>query len=672
MQIQLLAAPRPARVAVAALALLGAACGGDGPTQPSVASVSVSPATVALAGPGANAQLAARAVGADGRQVSGEPVAWSSAAPAIATVDGSGLVTAVAPGATTVTATVAGVSGSAQVSVNEVGCDDPVTVQLSAGERAVFDDEECLLLPSSTSGDRYRVVVYRPDSADAGSVVEARLTVTGQGVSLAPPFPRPRPAPSVVPRGVPGLTGAMIDRSIAISEATTRFHAELRAREAELVRETGPEKLAPRVRAGPLVARAGAASPAKLRLDPSTPNSCQVPGAAQVTAVLVHENDDVAIYQDSTQRVSDPVTVSQASRMATYYSAYGKPVVEAYFGTPSDIDGNGKLVVFASPAASGDVAAFVWSGDFFTRDACGASNEMELIFFNTDLIQAMDSTENPNHQALETLAHEAKHVVSLYNRIQGGSRFHPGWIEEGAAEIAANMSARVAWANIGGPPLGAAVTRTDFVNTAQANGDAVPPEMYGVLLRMARTIWYLSSQPNALKLEPAGAGDGHSIYGTGWHFHRWLGDAYGGATAPMGDAPLFRALSDSTAGRGEAGLFQQTGKRFDVLFEEFLHAVALHGTGGPEPERTFTTYDFVTATDVLAEQPVGAYPWPVTERATEGGETIPATFASATYAGPLGPTGVRIHDFLSNGTGTGALLGLSVDQAAKIMVVRIR
>ena len=51
-----------------------------------------------------------------------------------------------------------------------------------------------------------------------------------------------------------------------------------------------------------------------------------------------------------------------------------------------------------------------------------------------------------------------------------------------------------------------------------------------------------SSQPNGLVVTPNGAGSGHSVYGSGWNFHRWLGDAYGNASTPFADAGLF-ALS---------------------------------------------------------------------------------------------------------------------------------
>ena len=363
-------------------------------------------------------------------------------------------------------------------------------------------------------------------------------------------------------------------------------------------------------------------------------------------------------------------------------------MIEAYFGKPSDIDGNGKVVVFASPVVTGDVAAFVWSGNFFENDpkvqgSCAASNEMELIYFSTELIQAMEGS-SPGYQALETVAHEMKHVVSLYNRIAasiriGSAQYHPTWVEEGTAEIAGEMSSRIAWAAAGGPAVNAEITRQSFVSAGSINADN-----YGVAMKLARAAWYLSSQPNGLIVSPDGAQDGSSVYGSGWLFHRWMGDAFGAAAgAPMRDASFFRALNDSMAAQGTAGIAAQTGRTFVDLLDEFTKTVALHKTATVQPTLNFTTYDLVTAAEIFCTpNPLGVFPWPVTTTGTKGdcnatprvaeSSNPSASFKTADYSGPMGPTGMRVHDFLSNGTGTGAQIQLDLTGTAKLWVVRVK
>lgn len=87
---------------------------------PAVASVEVSPAALSLT-IGAGAVLTATPRDDGGAALVGRTVTWSTADGGVATVDGAGTVSAVAAGATTITATVEGVSGSAAVRVTAPG-----------------------------------------------------------------------------------------------------------------------------------------------------------------------------------------------------------------------------------------------------------------------------------------------------------------------------------------------------------------------------------------------------------------------------------------------------------------------------------------------------------------------------------------------------------------------
>ena len=87
----------------------------------SVATVTVSPATARLAAIGATQQYEAIARDAQSRVLPGVPFAWTSDAPAVATVDSaSGLATAIANGTATITATSGGIAGSAGLEVQQV------------------------------------------------------------------------------------------------------------------------------------------------------------------------------------------------------------------------------------------------------------------------------------------------------------------------------------------------------------------------------------------------------------------------------------------------------------------------------------------------------------------------------------------------------------------------
>jgi hypothetical protein len=90
-------------------------------TQPVVSTAPVASVSVAIASNslivGGSTQATATARDASNNVLTGRAVTWSSGSAAIATVSGSGLVTAVAPGTTNVIASSEGISGSASLTV---------------------------------------------------------------------------------------------------------------------------------------------------------------------------------------------------------------------------------------------------------------------------------------------------------------------------------------------------------------------------------------------------------------------------------------------------------------------------------------------------------------------------------------------------------------------------
>ena len=559
-------------------------------------------------------------------------------------------------------------------------CEEPLA--LARGERTFFDATPAgacgFFLPSGSFGDRYRVGILYPESSSADSTDVATATFTAARV-VAPdlsPWEEPAVAPPLPFLEAYGLTEShqewlrelppSFQEALRIEEATEALHHRMREAEKALLRELGPRvRPLPDRPSLPRLLAAQASSPEKMTLDTRV-GDCEAPGP-QVTALKIAENDHLAIYQDSTQNASDPLSLDHAWMLLDYYRDYGKPVIDHYFDGVSDINNDGRVVVFVTPIVEElreGAAAFVWAGDFLSKADCPPSNEMELVYFNHDVIKRI---ADGNYQALATLVHEVKHVSSLYKgiarfyRTGGAWGFHPLWAEEGRAEIAAEMSSRLAWEAAGGPPVGAMIRRSDKVITK---------ESYGVLLRLARTILYLSSQPNAVVVSPLGAADYFDIYGAGWHYHRWLGDAYGNASAPLADSTLFRALNDSIAPPGVQGILEVTGRgAWRPLLEEYGAALMLNGTGAPPPPRAFATYDLPDiTTGLLVEQPPGRYPWPV----NVSGDTPTAPFASDSDVGAVGPSGIRVFDLTSDGTGLGLDIQLHLDRpGGRVVVVRL-
>lgn len=134
--------------AALALAALAACSDATGPAGP--ASVSLSRTEAVLSYLGETVQITAVPLDPSGSPVQGVPGTWRSADPSVATVSGTGLVTAAGDGATVVTFTAGSASGTVRVTVDRI----PASLTL-APESWSF----------SSLGDTLRVV---PDVRDAG------------------------------------------------------------------------------------------------------------------------------------------------------------------------------------------------------------------------------------------------------------------------------------------------------------------------------------------------------------------------------------------------------------------------------------------------------------------------------------------------------------------------
>lgn len=175
----------------AILAALASAkgCGdGDSPTAipdtPRPTTLAVSPTTAELTAFGATVQLAAEVRDQNAEVVAGGTVAWASSSPAVATVDGSGLVTAAGNGETTITASAGAASGSAEITVTQAI--DAVTVSPMEG---TIGSGETLRLSAEAfdeNGHAVAEVEFSWESSDTSvATVDMSGLVTGADVGVA-------------------------------------------------------------------------------------------------------------------------------------------------------------------------------------------------------------------------------------------------------------------------------------------------------------------------------------------------------------------------------------------------------------------------------------------------------------------------------------------------------
>ena len=165
------------------------------PAGPSVASVTVTPASASVA-VGSTLRFGVTVKDASGNVLTGQAVTWASSSTAVATVAGSGLATGVAAGTATITATSGGISGSAPLSVTAVVPVASVTVSPAPVTQLVGAKQQLAATLKDASGNVLTGRTVWWTSSNSGiatvsgtglesgmSVGTAAITATSGGVS---------------------------------------------------------------------------------------------------------------------------------------------------------------------------------------------------------------------------------------------------------------------------------------------------------------------------------------------------------------------------------------------------------------------------------------------------------------------------------------------------------
>lgn len=571
-------------------------------------------------------------------------------------------------------------------------CDAPLGLRL--GEVRILEEDAIrgcgFYVRAPGAGAYYRVTLAGTDG-DNTAIMPVALHVeadTGGSRAAASATPGPvlhRPSAARAFRQA-SSTRELLDIQ-EIERANAALHREIRRQEDELFSrlsmdgrlEILPDR--PSGAGGVVAADMGPSPPTRtLRLYNPTAEPGERCGAySTLNARLVTESEHIAVYEDAAEATG--ISRANADRILAFYEAHGVPVIEDYFGGTSDVNGDGRVVVVVDPALNG-IKAFVWGGDHtLPRETCASSNEMELVRMSAGAFAQLDSER---YWAFGGLVHEVKHVSSLYKRVryslgvagEASPDFHPTWIEEGTAEVAKEMSSRLAWEAVGGPAAHERVTG----EMLEAGIAAAYPEVYGIVNLIGRTAsafaWF-NDRPNAITFRPRDRGN---VYGSGWHYHRFLRDWFGASGAsPAGDEAFVTVLNDSLTAPGLSGIESVSGMTFGDLLTQ--HAVAMSVAGAEDSlldgVPRFSSYDFPEVGEFAPSlNAPGRYPWPVTRTGSSDDTAVlwADLAVSRPYRGELTGSGVRFHDFRAAEIGASATFLVELgaeDFEVRVIVARI-
>jgi hypothetical protein len=157
-----------------------------------------------------------------------------------------------------------------------------------------------------------------------------------------------------------------------------------------------------------------------------------------------------------TQAVLDSIT--------TEFDNITYPTDSSYFHNPTDVDGNGHIILLFSgqinkltpPGTTGGfVGGFFFAGDFFPPTGtsagtfCPESNQAEIFYLlspdPTGRFGNVRSTSSVRQGTRGTIAHEFQHMINAGNRFQNPaiSEFEATWLDEALAHFAEDAVGRV-------------------------------------------------------------------------------------------------------------------------------------------------------------------------------------------------------------------------------------
>lgn len=254
----------------------------------------------------------------------------------------------------------------------------------------------------------------------------------------------------------PGAHHTRTPEEVAASDALHLGLRERMRREVEALRREGA--------AGP---RASLAPAAAARAVPAVGEVLQlnVPDFSTGQSVCVATNTRpgrvVAVTEHSivVHDLANPAggfTDAEYQEFANRFDDVVYPVDVAAFGQPTDLDGNGRVIVFFTsevneltpPGSSGYVAGFFFAGDLFPRQAnegfqgCPTSNVAEIFYvFAPDPVRGGPfSKQNVQRGAIGTIAHEMEHLISASRRLHVlNAPLEDTWLDEGLAHMAEEL-----------------------------------------------------------------------------------------------------------------------------------------------------------------------------------------------------------------------------------------
>lgn len=280
------------------------------------------------------------------------------------------------------------------------------------------------------------------------------------------------------------------------------------------------------------------------------PESCEL--YQEVTAV-VRKVGQHGVWMEDVENPAEGLSASDISEFSDVFDQQIFAVQEAYFGSPTDLDANGRVSVLISKEVNKmeNVLGFVFGVDLLSRTTCPSSDEGEIFYGiapdPTGIHGREYSTQDVRNLYPNLIAHEVTHVIQQSRRLYISRADGPmsTWVGEGQATLAEEV---VGYSVLG---LGA------LNNYGLSVWSDSSPWFDGQIIDLA---YYFGFESSSTKIEGAphecswvGRPDegnaspclnpGRLPYGVPALLFRWTLDHYGG-TYPSGHQSMTREMVD--------------------------------------------------------------------------------------------------------------------------------
>lgn len=307
----------------------------------------------------------------------------------------------------------------------------------------------------------------------------------------------------------------------------------------------------------------------------NTQSACTNPDWRTGRVMAISER---AILVADTANPANGFTTSDFQALGAVFDTLVAPVITDAFGEPTDIDGNGRVIIFYTRAVNELTPSnvdFVAGGFVFARDlypqqsepggpaACAGSNMAEMFYMlapdpSGEVNGNVRTVEYVRRTTVGTLAHEYQHLINASRRlyITRASAFELVWLDEGLAHIAEELLFRRAagvggGSNLGGPEITQSQRRVDAFNQYQS-------------ANVGRFEVFARAPEGS---SPVAPNDSLSTRGATRHLLRYAADQNGGD-----EEAIWRSLAEGPA-TGTANLASVFGNDLQRLLAEWHVAV---------------------------------------------------------------------------------------------------